>query len=119
MKTFHSKTSIYFIAFVCLLGTTLTSCKKDKTCHGHVNVYDNAGNKVPGATVLLNTYSINGAVTYTAKTDGNGEASFDVALPAIFDVDATKEEAFPNSHGKGSLNVDEPSKDGWTTVVIQ
>ena len=119
MKTIFKKlhaTVLIAIAFVAT--SSISSCKKDQTCRGYVNVYDNAGNKVAGATVNLNAYSVNGVISYTEKTDGNGLATFDVALPAIFDIDVTKQDAFPNAHGKGSLNVDEPRKEGWATVSI-
>ncbi len=119
MKTLVQKISVATIVVIIIVAvSSISSCKKDQTCRGYVNVYDNAGNKVPGAIVNLNAYSINGDVTYTEKTDGNGLATFDVALPAIFDVDVTKEDAFPNAHGKGKLNVDEPRKEGWATVSI-
>jgi len=111
-------TSVISVAVLLVAAFSVSSCKKDQTCHGHVNVYDTAANKVALATVRLDAYSINGVVTYTSQTDGNGEASFDIALPAIFDIYVTKDDQFPGMWGKGSLNVDEPRKDGWATVSI-
>ncbi len=118
MKTLFQKLPITCLAVVLLISaTTFTSCKKDQTCRGNVWVYDNAGNKIPLALVRLDASTVNGQVSYTAKSDGNGLAVFDIALPAIFDVTVTSDK-FPNMFGKGSLNVDEPRKENWTTVAI-
>ena len=119
MKTLFLKfSSLLCVVLLILAATCVSSCKKDQTCRGYVNVYDTAGHKVPLATVRLDAYSINGDITYTEKTDGNGLATFDIALPAIFDIHVTKPDAFPSLYGKGSLNVDEPRKEAWTVVSI-
>ena len=119
MKTTFLKISaLASVVLLIFAATSISSCKKDQTCRGYVNVYDSASNKVPLATVRLDAYTINGDITYTEKTDGNGLATFDIALPAIFDIYVTKEDDFPLMWGKGSLNVDEPRKEGWATVAI-
>ncbi len=123
MKTLISKLfAVAGVVFLIGAATSISSCKKDQTCHGHVNVYDSIAQKVAGATVRIDAYSINGDITYTAITDGQGEASFDVALPAIFDVYVFKDDIpgpISRREGKGSLNLDEPRKDNWTTITIK
>jgi hypothetical protein len=122
MKSFLLKFSAAFsIVLIIFAATSISSCKKDQSCRGNVWVYDTVAQKVPLATVRLDAYTINGDVTYTAKTDGNGLAVFDIALPAIFNVYAYKDDmpgVNTRREGKGSLNVDEPRKENWTTVVI-
>lgn len=118
MKSFEFKFSAIGCLSLFIIGaTSVSSCKKDQTCHGYVNVYDTAGLKVAGATVRLDANAVGGQKTYTATTDGSGLATFDIDLPAIFDVTASKA-TFPGMYGKGSLNVDEPQKDGWVTVKL-
>lgn len=94
-----------------------TSCNKDKTCHGKVKVIDTNGVAISGAKVKLSAPSVSGDVVYEANTDGSGEASFDVKLPAIFDVLATHI-AYSGS-GVGVIRLDEPGKDAEVTVKIQ
>src|SRR5438034_622561 len=119
MKTLVLKFSVIAGCLVFMLATaSLSSCKKDKTCHGYVNVYDGAGNKLAGAIVKLDANSVGGQKTYTATTDGSGVATFDIDLPAIFDVTATKQSTFPGMSAKGSLNVDEPQKEAWLTLRL-
>ncbi len=122
MKSFLLKfTAAFSIVLLIFAATSISSCKKDQSCRGNVWVYDTVSQKVPLATVRLDAYTINGDVTYTAKTDGNGLAVFDIALPAIFNVYAYKDDMTgvnTRREGKGSLNVDEPRKENWTTVVI-
>src|ERR1035437_9543922 len=96
MKTFVLKLS----AFVCVILLIITvvsssSCKKDPMVHGKITVVDTAGAPVAGATVLLSAPSPGSNVAYSNVTDGSGTASFDIKLPAIFDIEATKS-TYPN-----------------------
>jgi len=117
MKTFTFKFSAFACAFVMLLAAfSSSSCKKDKTCHGKVHVTDTSGNPMANATVKLAAPSVNGDVTYDNVTDGAGDASFEVKLPAIFDVTATKAGYDP---GTGVLRLDEPGKSNDVTVKLQ
>ena len=106
-------------AVVALLSIVFvsTSCNKDKTCHGKVKVVDTNGAVISGATVQLAAPSVSGDVVYENTTDGSGDASFDVKLPAIFDVKATHP-AYPGT-GVGVLRLDEPGEDADVTVKIQ
>ena len=94
-----------------------TSCNKDKTCHGKVKVVDTNGAAISGATVRLSAPSVSGDVVYDGTTDGSGDASFEVKLPAIFDVLATHP-AYTET-GVGVIRLDEPGKDADVTVKIQ
>jgi hypothetical protein len=119
MKTFTIKFSASVCAFILLFTAfSSSSCKKDKTCHGKVHVTDTAGVPVANATVKLAAPSVNGDVTYDETTDGSGDASFEVKLPAIFDVTATKA-TYPNMVGTGVLRLDEPGKTSEVTVEIK
>lgn len=93
-----------------------TSCNKDKTCHGKVKVVDTNGTAISGATVRLAAPSVGGDVIYDGKTDGSGLASFEVKLPAIFDVTATHPGY--SGTGVGVLRLDEPGKEADVTVKI-
>ncbi|MCW3105092.1 MAG: hypothetical protein JWO09_3532 [Bacteroidetes bacterium] len=116
MKTFTLKFSAFACAFVMLFAAfSSSSCKKDKTCHGKVHVTDNAGAPVANATVKLAAPSVGGDVTYDNVTDGGGDASFEVKLPAIFDVTVTKT-GFQT--GTGVLRLDEPGKSNEVTVKL-
>ena len=118
MKTTITKISA--ISAVILLVAVMfvsTSCNKDKTCYGKVKVVDTNGVVVSGANVKLSAPSVNGDVVYENKTDGSGIASFEVKLPAIFDVYATKTGI--SGAGVGVLRLDEPGKDADVTVTIQ
>jgi len=95
-----------------------SSCKKDKTCHGKVSVVDTIGRAIPDAKVKLSANSVNGDVTYEEIADGSGVAEFEVKLPAIFDVTATKT-SLPGKVGTGVLRVDEPGKTGEVTVIMK
>ena len=106
------------IALLAVSSTFVTSCKKDQTCHAYITVNDTANHKVQGATVVLDANNVGGQVTYHGTTDGAGNITFDIALPAIFYVTATKAN-FPLMYGKGLVNVDEPRKEAWLTVKIQ
>ena len=120
MKAIILKFSVLLsIILLTIISTTVSSCKKDQTCHGYVYVHDTLGQEVPLATVRLDAYTINGDITYTAKTDGHGLATFDIALPAIFDIYASKDDMNPVRYGKGSLNVDEPRKEDWKSIIIK
>lgn len=119
MKTFVLKFSTIAIVFLLLLTAISTpSCKKDKTCHGKVTVLDTAGLPVAVATVELAAPSVNGQVTYTGTTDGTGVVTFEVKLPAIFDVTATQA-AYAGMTGVGVLRLDEPGKTAETTVTLK
>jgi hypothetical protein len=99
-----------------LFVTNSSSCKKDKTCHGKVHVVDNAGVPVASATVLLDAAAQHGEVSYTGTTDGSGDVSFDVTLPAIFDVTASKT-GFSAS-GTGVIRLDEAGKEDAVTITM-
>jgi hypothetical protein len=119
MKTFTLRFSAFVGAFILLFTAfSSSSCKKDKTCYGTVHVVDTAGNAVSNATVKLAAPSVNGDVTYDEVTDGSGNASFEVKLPAIFDVTATKATYF-GMVGTGVLRLDEPGKKSDVTVTIK
>jgi len=98
---------LFFIAF------NLSSCKKDKTTHGKIHVKNTSGNYIAGAAVNLS--APNAQVTYNGTTDGSGYVQFDVRLPAIFDVTATKGALV----GTGVLRLDEPGKTTELTVIIR
>jgi hypothetical protein len=119
MKTFTLKFSATVCAFIFLFAVlTTSSCKKDAICHGKVHVIDTAGVVVSNATVKLAAPSVNGDVVYSTITDGAGDAEFEVKLPAIFDVTATKA-TYPNMKGTGVLRLDEPGKTNNITVTIK
>jgi hypothetical protein len=102
--------------FALILSTVLAApaCKKDETCHGNVHVIDTAGTPVGNAAVELS--APNGDITYTGVTDGSGDVSFEVTLPAIFDVTASKTGV---GTGVGVIRLDEPGKEDDVTVTIQ
>jgi hypothetical protein len=119
MKTFILK-SLAFGGVIFLLSTALTtsSCKKDKTCHGKVHVVDSLGKNVGNAFVRLAAPSVQGDVKYDGSTDNSGNVSFEVKLPAIFDVTASKA-TYPNKLGVGVLRLDEPGKSSEVEVTIR
>ncbi|OFY86627.1 MAG: hypothetical protein A3F72_09680 [Bacteroidetes bacterium RIFCSPLOWO2_12_FULL_35_15] len=120
MKTFVLRFSSIAIVFLLLFtAISTTSCKKDKTCYGKVMVVDTAGIPVAVATVKLAAPSVNGQVEYVGTTDGSGVVSFEVKLPAIFDVFATQAANYPGMTGVGVLRLDEPGKKTETTVTIK
>lgn len=119
MKNFTLKFSFGFFVFAFLFTAFNSSCKKDQTCHGTVHVNDTAGHPVANATVKLSAPSVNGDVVYSQLSDGSGEAEFEVKLPAIFDVTATKATFPPGFVGTGVLRLDEPGKTGEITVTIK
>lgn len=110
--------SIVCVVLLVLTATTSTSCKKDKTCHGKVHVIDTNNAVVAGATVVLDAPAQGGDITYTGTTDGSGDVTFEVTLPAIFDVTATKA-TYPGQAGTGVIRLDEPGKEDQVTVTIQ
>ena len=111
-------------AFLCvglLITTAITSssCKKEEKCHGLVTVVDTSGIRVGGATVLLDAAPVGGQVSYTGVTDANGQVEFEIKLPAIVNITATHDLAYPGMTGRGTLRVDEPGKKADVTVKIQ
>lgn len=117
MRTFlHKISAITGVLALLTVMFASQSCNKDKTCHGKVKVVDSNGAPISGAQVHLAAPSVNGDVVYDNTTDGSGEATFDVKLPAIFDV--TAEHAAYASTGVGVLRLDEPGKDADVTVKI-
>ena len=94
------------------MGTS--SCNKDKTCHGTVHVKDTNNVGVGNATVKFDAQSVNGDVKYSAITDGSGDVTIDVKLPAIFDVKVTK----GTMSGTGVIRLDEPGKNAEVTVRV-
>jgi hypothetical protein len=119
MKTFILK-SLVFGSVVLLLTAAFTtsSCRRDKTCHGKVHVIDSLSRNVPNAFVRLSAPSVQGQVIYDGTTDGSGMVSFDVKLPAIFDVAATKS-TMPGRIGVGVLRLDEEGKSAEVEVIIR
>ena len=101
-----------------LAAMSISSCKKDQTCHGIVYVNDSTNAKVANATVQLDAMVVGGQLILREKTDAHGEAHFDVKLPAIFNVTATHD-SFPLKYGKGVLNLDQARMDNWVTVKLQ
>lgn len=119
MKTFTVRFSAFILAFVLIFTAfSSSSCKKDKTCHGTVTVLDTGGTLCANATVKLAAPSVNGDVIYESVTDGSGVAKFDVKLPAIFDVTATKG-TMPGYVGVGVLRLDEAGKSNEVTVQLE
>jgi hypothetical protein len=119
MKTLIIKLSalaciVVLISFV----FTTSSCNKDKTCHGKVTVVDMAGTGMANAKVHLAAPSVGGQVVYDGVTDGSGDVSFEVKLPAIFDVTATTTTS-PVMSGTGVLRLDEAGKSNQITVKVQ
>ena len=118
MKTFFLKiTAFACVALLLLSALSTSSCKKDKTCRGKVRVLDTGGVVVGNAKVKLHASAVGGDVVYESTTDGTGYASFEVKLPAIFDVVATKPTL--TGTGNGVLRLDEPGKEAEVTVTIQ
>jgi hypothetical protein len=119
MKTTLLKFTGSICGIILLLAAFSTaSCKKDQTCRGTVYVNDSSNNKVGGAVVQLDAMVVGGQLILREKTDANGEAHFDVKLPAIFNVTATHD-SFPLKYGKGVLNLDEARKINYVTVKLQ
>jgi len=120
MKKFTSGLFVVFCSSVLVLAAFGTSsCKKDKTCHGQVKVIDTSGVPVVSAIVKLAAPSVNGDVIYSGITNAAGETDFEVKLPAIFDVTATKATFPPGYAGVGVLRLDEPGKTNAVTVTIR
>ncbi len=116
MKNLTFKITTLSVLALLLIGTVASSCRKKETCEGKVSVTDTAGVLVAGATVKL--YAPNGQVTYDGITDGSGMVTFEIKLPAIFNIAATKA-TYPGMAGTGILRVDEPGKKDHVTVRIQ
>lgn len=78
----------FFILFV--VCTTQTSCHKENTnCTAVVTVLDSAGvTPISNCNILL--YAPHGQVTGNGITNAAGTVSFTFALPAIFNIKATK-----------------------------
>lgn len=114
MKSNASLFTVSALALLLFTAVLTPSCKKDETCHGKVHCVDSSGVPVGAAVVTLAAPSVNGDVTYTGSTDGSGDVTFEVALPAIFDVTAHK----GTLDGVGVLRLDEPGKDNEVTVVM-
>lgn len=90
-----------------------SSCNKNKTTHGKIYVIDVAGAYVAAANVRLS--APNSQVAYNGTTDGGGYVQFDINLPAIFDVTASKDSLI----GTAILRLDEPGKTTELTVTIR
>ena len=128
MKTFILKFSAIACVGLFVLTTLFsTSCKKDKTCHGKITVLDTAGAPVASATVQLSSppsvppdpnHSGGGDLVMTGVTDGSGIVNFELKLPAILDIVATKS-ALPGLTGKAILRLDEPGKTTEVTVTMK
>ncbi len=119
MKTFILKSSaLVFVFLLLFVAFSTSSCKKDKTCHGTVKVIDSTGKVISNAAVKLAAPSVNGQVTYSGTTGGTGTATFEVKLPAIFDVTATQS-LYPGKIATGLLRLDEPGKTNDLTVTLK
>lgn len=112
--------SFVFGSVALLLGAAFTtsSCRKDKTCHGKVHVVDTLNRDVANALVKLSAPSVQGQVVYDGTTDNSGVVRFEVKLPAIFDVTATKS-TLPGKTGAGVLRLDEEGKSAEVEVIIR
>lgn len=114
MKTTFIKLSTIAGALLLLfVALSVSSCNKDKTTHGKIHIVDASGAYVSGATVRLS--APNAQVTYSGTTDSGGYVQFDVRLPAIFDVTASKDSLV----GTGVLRLDEPGKTTELTVTVR
>ena len=115
MKTLTMKLSAFGFASLLILSAIGTSsCNKDKTCHGTVHVKDTNNVGVGTANVKFDAQSVNGDIIYNAVTDGSGDVTIDVKLPAIFDITVTKGTATAT----GVIRLDEPGKDAEATVRL-
>lgn len=117
------KSTLNFVAlggilFILSATFPFCNCKKNKTCHGKVHVYDTTGKAVGNAFVRLAAPSVQGDVKYDGFTDNSGTVNFEVKLPAIFDVQAVKS-TYPGKMGVGVLRLDEPGKSAEIDVVIR
>ncbi|MEO6904133.1 MAG: hypothetical protein ABI315_13425 [Bacteroidia bacterium] len=108
----------FILLLLCTAVGTTSSCNKDKTCHGKVHVKDTAGVAVTYADVKLDAKPVQGQVAYDGVTDGNGDVSFEVKLPGIFDVTVTKK-SLPGRIGTGILRLDEPGKKDNITIIFK
>lgn len=108
----------FIVLLLCTAVGTTSSCKKDKTCRGKVHVKDTTGAAVGYANVKLDAKSVQGQVVYDGITDGNGDVSFEVKLPGIFDVTVTKT-SLPGRIGTGVLRLDEPGKKDDITIIFK
>jgi hypothetical protein len=97
MKTSALRTSAIICSFFLIVAAICSSsCKKEKTCYGEVNVYDSTGLVLPNTAVRLfhpgdtsKTYtSAPGNIVYQGTTDGKGNVKFTIKLPAVFTVRA-------------------------------
>ncbi|MDA7794564.1 hypothetical protein N8962_02520 [Flavobacteriales bacterium] len=75
-----------------LLVFTLISCGEDPITKGVITVYDNEGNTVSGATVVLSQEEISGVtqtnVVSTLVSDYNGQTEHILELEALMNVTA-------------------------------
>ena len=94
-KNILNATAIVITAVLLLTAISTPSCKqKDKKCVGDVTVYDSVGKLLPGAKVKLSHKADTVAgyvskasnVEYNGVTDSKGKATFEIALPAIYNV---------------------------------
>ena len=115
MKNLTLKLSAIVCVFAFIFSASISSCKKDRLCHGKVIAHDTAGGPVSAAAVKLSAPSVGGQVTYNDVTDGSGIATFEVKLPAIFDVTVTK----GGKTGTGVLRLDEPGKEAEVNITIK
>jgi len=110
MKTSALRTSTIICSFFLIIAAfSSSSCKKDQTCYGQVNVYDSTGAVLPNTLVHLfhpgdttKTYtSAPGNILYVGTTDGNGNVKFTIKLPAVYTVRADN----PKVSGEYKLGV--------------
>jgi len=110
MKTSALRTSAIICSlFLIFAAISSSSCKKDKTCYGEVNVFDTTGAPLPNTLVRLfhpgdtsKAYtSAPGNILYKGTTDGKGNVKFTIKLPAVLTVRADH----PTVAGKYKLGV--------------
>ena len=86
MNKFISRFAISGIFVLVLFSVTLTSgCAKDKPCKAIVTVLDSSNNPVSGAQVHL-VAPAPSSIDLVLSTDASGQASFEVNLPQILDI---------------------------------
>jgi hypothetical protein len=120
MKTSVLRASAIICSFFLILAAfSSSSCKKEKTCYGEVNVYDTTGAPLPNTLVRLfhpgdtskGYTSSPGNVVYKGTTDGSGNVKFTIKLPAVFTVRADHP-TVADKYKLGVLILNEPgSKD--------
>lgn len=92
-----------------ILGSTVTSCKKDTECTAVITVLDTAGAPVAGASIRV--YSTLASTKdqlqeQTLISDTKGSATFVFKYQAILDIAATNSTLFPGDTAKGLVKLE-------------